>query len=91
LAAAASARKKPGLLRACELRQYAPSPASPARAARAEDEARQETPHARRSVKELQVHKNPQFWALAVAIWICLYLSFINISSKIDLFMRLSG
>ncbi len=37
------------------------------------------------------MHTDARFWALVAAIAIGLFLSFVNISAKIDLLMRLSN
>lgn len=37
------------------------------------------------------MHKDPRFWALTAAIWLGLLLALVNITSKIDLLMRLAG
>jgi hypothetical protein len=37
------------------------------------------------------MHSDPRFWAVVVAFWIGFFLSVVNIATKIDLFMRLSG
>jgi hypothetical protein len=37
------------------------------------------------------MHSDPRFWAIVVAFWIGFMLAVVNIASKIDLFMRLSG
>jgi hypothetical protein len=37
------------------------------------------------------MHSDPKFWAVVVAMWIGFILAVVNIATKIDLFMRLSG
>jgi len=37
------------------------------------------------------MHNDPRFWAVVVAMWIGFILAVLNIATKIDLFMRLSG
>ncbi len=37
------------------------------------------------------MHSDPRFWAVVVAFWIGFFLSVVNIATKIDLFIRLSG
>jgi hypothetical protein len=37
------------------------------------------------------MHNDPKFWALTVAIWLGLVLALVNITSKVDLLMRLAG
>ncbi|MGA8169236.1 MAG: hypothetical protein WB816_00125 [Methylocystis sp.] len=41
--------------------------------------------------EETAMHGDPRFWALVAAMWIGLFLAVVNIATKIDLFMRLSG
>lgn len=44
-----------------------------------------------RRAREKAMHSDPRFWAVVVAFWIGFFLSVVNIATKIDLFMRLSG
>jgi hypothetical protein len=37
------------------------------------------------------MHGDPRFWAVVFAFWIGFFLAVVNIATKIDLFMRLSG
>jgi hypothetical protein len=37
------------------------------------------------------MHSDPRFWAVVAAFWIGFILAIVNIATKIDLFMRLSG
>ena len=45
---------------------------------------------ATRRREEMAMHGNPRFWALAAALFVLLYLAFVNIAAKIELFMRLA-